>query len=277
MSAPVVPVRHITEEKIVTGEAVELEIHPASPVLRIAARLVDTVITIQVGVLLGNILSPLVESLSSSSARIVMISFAVFIMVLMPFLVEVLTRGSSLGKWAFGIHVVRDDGGTVTARHVMVRTLVAVLEIWGTAGGLGLTAMMVSPKGKRLGDLAGGTMVVALPNPVAHPALLMPPDLGAWASSAQILPLPPALHNEALGFMRTNASLRPDVREILARSLAAKVQVRVSPPPPAPTHPERFLAAVLVVLRDREYFRALHRDAVGAQRRVGLDAPQWGI
>ena len=44
----------------------------------------------------------------------------------------------------------------------------------------------------------------------------------------------------------------PASRHQLGLELASQVQEYVSPPPPAGTHPERFLAAVLTERRNRE-------------------------
>lgn len=269
--------RHIRDESIVTGEAVELEVRPASPLLRMAAGVVDGTVAVMVTVLLAVLGSRVLPPPSASMERVEVIGLVVMVTVLIPLATEVATGGRSLGKWAFGIQVVRDDGGPVTARHTLVRALAGVVELWVTVGSLALVTSLVAPRSKRLGDLAAGTMVVRLPEPRWYAPLLMPPDLAAWASVAQILQPPQGLQAEALAYLRSNSHTAPTVRVRAATSLASRLRVHVAPAPPLGTDPERFIAAVLVVLRDREYARLLDEQATGARRRAAVDAAPFGI
>jgi uncharacterized RDD family membrane protein YckC len=276
-SAAAPPVRRIREESIVTGEAVELEIRPASPLLRAGAALADDVLLL-IGLLVLDIgILRLLDEPTSSMQRILAIGSVLLVLVILPFAVETLTRGRSLGKWAFGLSVVRADGGVITARHSLMRAVTGILEIWATLGSVALVTALVTPRSQRLGDLAAGTMVVRLPDPVRHAPLIMPPDLGAWASGAQVLPCPPALQAEALGFLRSNAELAPEIRRREAVSLATRLSRHVAPAPPPGTDPERFVAAVLVVLRDREYARLLARDERAGRRRAQVDQARFGV
>lgn len=272
-----VPIRRIREEHIVTGEAVELDIHPASPMLRILATASDMVLTLLAVLVTVIFVMQNLGELSTSQVRIFSISVTVCTVFLIPAAVELVTRGQSLGKWAFGIRVVRDDGGVVTARHVAMRHLVGILEVWLLAGGLALMSSLVSPTGKRLGDMAAGTMVVRVPEAMAHSPVIMPLELAQWALSSQILPLSADLQADALGFLRTNRTYAPQVRLAAANRIAERIQARVYPGPPEGTHPERFIAAVLVVLRDREYLRMQARDRRGQARRVEVGARPFGL
>lgn len=58
-------------------------------------------------------------------------------------------------------------------------------------------------------------------------------------------------------FLQRASTTQPAARARLGAQLAAQVEPFVSPPPPWGTHPERFLAAVLVERRDRELFLGL--------------------
>ncbi len=277
MSDAVVPVRRIHEESIVTGEAVELEVRPASPFLRIAAFVVDGLVTILVLLIVVIIASRVIEEPTTSMVRILLIGLVVLAWLVVPVAVEVSTRGRSLGKWAFGLQVVRDDGGVITARHSLMRVLTGIVELWLCLGSIALLTALVAPRSKRLGDLAAGTMVVRVPEPVVNRPLLMPPDLEVWVSSAQILQPPADLQTEALAFLRTASSMKPSIRRPSAESLATRMSAHVAPLPPAGTDPERFLAAVLVVVRDREYDRMTRRDEASDRRRLSATAAPYGI
>ena len=278
MSEDVVPVRRIREESILTGEAVELEVRPASPVLRMAAALVDMAITVLVVIDVVLVQARVVGLPQTSSLmRVWVIGILVLAWIVTPVTVETLTRGRSLGKWALGLQVVRDDGGVITLRHALVRALTGTIEIWATLGSIALVCAVVTPRSKRLGDLAAGTLVVRIPEPVRHLPLLLPPDLREWAARAQILDPGQMLQSDCLAYLRTTGSLNPALRPALAGDLARRLSAHVAPLPPQGTNPERFIAAVLVVLRDREYHRLVARQELARARREAVGAPPFAL
>ena len=162
----------------------------------------------------------IVYGLPSTLGRSLTVFLIFFSFVLLPFLIEAFTRGYSLGKWAFNIKVVRRDGGIITVRHTLVRSLTAIVETYICLGFIAFMSTMFSPKATRLGDLAAGTIVVKVPEPVFYPPLVMPPTT---------------------------------------------------------VNPERFIAAVLVVLRDREYAKELRRQDVLERRREQIERTPFGI
>ena len=89
-------------------------------------------------------------------------SIATFLLVLVggPIAVETLSHGRSLGKLACGLRVVRDDGGPIRFRHALVRGAIGVVEILMTFGVVACVASLVSARGRRLGDVFAGTLVV---------------------------------------------------------------------------------------------------------------------
>lgn len=270
MSEIIAPIRRIEEESLTTGEAVELEIRPASPLLRFVAAFVDLFVTVMTVLILGAICQSVLAELSSSMMRAVLIGTMATVMVIAPTIVETSTRGQSLGKWAMGIRVVRDDGGVITVRHSFLRAVVASIESWMTFGSLAFITMLASPKGKRLGDYAAGTLVVRIPEPAGHYPIVMPEQMRQWAVSAIILPLPSALHNEAFDFLQTNRTLNPQVRERAAMSLLHRLMNFVETPPPPGVHPERIIAAILVVTRDMQFFKEQEKLTRAAERRAQL-------
>ena len=177
----------IQDDFVRTGEAVTLDVTPASPPERFAAAVMDattyTLCTLVLFLMAARFTSP-----SASIQRVIIIGFLSITMFFLPLVVEIATRGRSLGKWAFNLRVVRDDGGAITARHSAVRVSTGILENWGTFGGLAALAEIMSSKGKRLGDLAAGTMVCSQGASVFYPPLVLPPGLEDWARTATILP-----------------------------------------------------------------------------------------
>ena len=79
-------------------------------------------------------------------------------------------RGRSLGKMAMGLRVVSDDGGPERFRQALFRALARCIEIWMFAGGPAVICSLVSAKGKRLGDVFAGTMVISERAPQTEPA-----------------------------------------------------------------------------------------------------------
>lgn len=265
---------------IVTGEAVALEVRPASVLSRVLAFALDAALYLGVGVA-GLVVLANLPGWDDASRAAAAISLLALVMVGLPTAVETATRGRSLGKMAAGLVIVRDDGGPVRFRQALVRALVGIGEVWLTTGAVALLSAILHPRGKRLGDIAAGTYCARLRGgEPPRPPLVMPAELAAWAARADIRTLPDGLALAARRFLGRADRLHPRSREALGRSLAAAVEPLVAPPPPWGTPPERFLAAVLVARRDREYAlgRAarLRAEADGARLRrlpFGLGAP----
>jgi len=76
-------------------------------------------------------------------------------------LFEGLRRGATPGKRKMGIRVVRDDGLPIGFREAALRNLVRAADMLPPpASLLGGLAMLLDPKGRRLGDMLAGTLVV---------------------------------------------------------------------------------------------------------------------
>ena len=217
------------------------------------------------------------QGLPQTLARAIFVIIIFLSLVVLPFVIEVLTHGYSLGKWAFNLKVVRRDGGIITARHSFVRAMTGMVETYMLFGLLSFMATVFSPRATRLGDVAAGTMVIQVPEPIFYPPLVMPPDCAQWASHAQVLPIPDELHFECMNFLHNNRQILDQLRLSIAMSLAGRVSAFVSPKPPTNIHPERFLAAVLVVLRDREYAKELKRQDILETRRQQVEAVPFEV
>ncbi len=116
----------------------------------------------------------------------VLIIFTVLALVGYPIAFETATRGRSLGKMALGLRVVSEDGGPERFRQALFRALAGVIEIWIFAGGPAVICSLLSPKGKRIGDIFAGTVVISERAPRLTPPPPMPPQLAWWASSLQL-------------------------------------------------------------------------------------------
>lgn len=259
---------------LVTGEAVALDLPAATVGVRVASGLVDVLVQ---GLVLAAGLTVALTATSASDEALVGVAGIVSVvaaLVVLPTTVETLTRGRTLGKLALGLRTVRDDAGPIGFRHAFVRALVGVVEIWLLTGVPALVCALVHPRGKRLGDLVAGTYVVRerFPFPVVHPAA-MPPGLAAWASAADIAPLPDGLALAVRQFLSRASSLNPASRATIGTQLVAQALTHVAPPPPADEHPEVVLAAVLAERRRRDEVRLARTEQLLVRLRGGSHVP----
>ena len=263
MSASRVATIDLSAESVRTGEAVELDIIPAEPPYRFASAFVDFAAYGATAVTVLYIVMRSWRHPTDQQQKIFMICLIASATLLAPLAVEALTRGSSLGKWAFSLRVVRDDGGPASLRHIFVRRLVGVIELALFALPT-LVSMFLTTRGKRLGDLAAGTIVVRQPTGAIHP-------------TSVVRPVDRALRREALAFLRANAELAPAVRAAGGTDLAERLRAYAETPVPAGAHPEQVIAAILVVERDKDWRRERTRVAATQERLGRATAGQFGI
>ncbi|MFL6052380.1 MAG: RDD family protein, partial [Actinoallomurus sp.] len=250
--------------ELVTGEAVALDIRVARLASRALALFIDVVL--QLMVLYFCMIFVSLSAPVSDSAVTLGLAILVFVGVLVgyPTITETLTRGRTLGKLALGLRVVADDGGPERFRQALVRALAGFIEFWTLAGSPALIASLVSRRGKRLGDIFAGTIVIQDRVPVnvmLGPVAIMPPQLAPWAGSLELSRLPDPVALAARQYLTRFWELAPRVRDEMGRRLIDQVMTYVSPPPPAGFRPEIYLSAVLAERRHREERRLAERAA----------------
>ncbi len=243
----------LNEFELVTGEAVALDVRPASVILRAAGTIIDWLAYLLLFVAMALLVTWLVgDSIDTALTRALGISGLVFSILVVPMTVETLTGGRSLGKLAIGARIVRDDGGAIQLRHAFIRALVGVMELYFTFGGLAAMTALLNGRSKRLGDLLAGTYSQHERVPADNaPVRGLPLELGEWAETVDIVRLPDQLSRRIAQFLRQASRLTPESRASLAAGLAGEAAAFVSPLPAAPS--EVFLLGVAAVRRDREY------------------------
>jgi len=248
--------------EIVTGEAVVLGLRAASFASRMLAAAIDAVLIVIVFAAGVWASTALLSNSEDATITAIGVALSTLCLVGIPTAVETATRGRSLGKLALGVRAVRDDGGPVRFRHSLVRAVVGLFELWGLFGSPAIICSLVNSKGKRFGDLLAGTYVVRERTAARHvPLPPMPAELAGWARTIDLGRLPQPLATASRQFLARTATLNPASRQALGTELADGLLSFVSPPPPAGTDPERFLVAVLVERRDREFSRLERREA----------------
>lgn len=238
---------------VVTGEAVVLDLRPARLGSRSVAFLLDLAAQAAALFLVFLALDALLQSVDDGMATAIVVVLVVVVLVGYPTAAETFWHGRTLGKAAMGIRTVRLDGGTLRFRHAIVRWLVGWVAEFATC--LAVLVSLLSPTGRRLGDLAAGTVVVhdriaVLPTP----PIVMPPPLAHWAVAADLSGIDDRLATTVRGLLARASYLHPDARRSTTATLATTVAAHVSPPPP-PAPPEHFLHAVIAERARRELSR----------------------
>lgn len=246
---------------IVTGEAVVLELRPASFGTRGVGAAIDFVAELVLLVITLMLAFTLIRHADAATGSLTVLVSVVFCLVIVPVGVETLTRGRSLGKWTMGLRIVRDDGGSIRFRHALIRGLVGFLELIMTVGSIAFLTSLFNEKSKRLGDMLAGTYSLHERVPAPKPVnVFVPIQLQGWTRVADIGRIPDGLARRISAFLQQGARMAPASRNQLAAALADETAAFVAPLPPAGTGPELFLAAVSAERRDRDHARLL-RDA----------------
>lgn len=250
---------------LVTGEAVALDIRVARLASRGCAILVDLVF--QTMLLYFAVYVTAMTSLVADDAWAVGLTLVATVAVVVgyPCVFETLTRGRTLGKMAVGLRVVADDGGPIRFRQALVRALAGFVEFWLLYGSPALVTSFCNRRGKRLGDLFAGTIVIQERVPASAmffgPVAVMPPQLAWWGRSLELSMLSDELAMTARQYLTRFWELLPEVRDSLGQRIASQVVAVVSPPPPPGVRPEILLSAVLAERRYREEWRLAQRRA----------------
>lgn len=274
--------------RLVNGEAVEVDVRVARIGSRMLAFLIDVTLQAVLAwllVALGTMVLLLADTRVTVSSALVdglLVVGAVTVFVGYPVALETLSGGRSVGKLAMGLRVVRLDGGPIQFRHALTRALVGAAVEWPgliipPLGWLAcLAVMIVNPSGRRLGDLAAGTLVLHERTPASWGWVpVMPPPLARWAATLDLTGLDDDLALAVRHFLSRNRRIREPARTRLGYALASDIADRVTPPPPPGTPGWAYLAAVLAERHRRSSARLSARRALSDRIWRGL--PGWPV
>ncbi|GAA4208067.1 RDD family protein [Actinocatenispora rupis] len=253
---------------VISGEAVEVEVRLARVGSRMLAFLLDVTAQLVFGWLLAVIGLLLTVNRSQGVTAGVSVLVLVLVFVAYPVALETLTGGRSLGKLAMGLRVVRVDGGPIGFRQALTRALVGLAVEWPgvlvppLSWLVCLGVMIGQPAGRRLGDLAAGTVVIHERNPAAWgwvPA--MPPYLADWAATLDLTGLDDDLALRVRHYLARNREIIEPARTRLGTELAARVARQTTPPVPPGIPGWAYLAAVVAERHRRASYRMAVRRA----------------
>ncbi len=257
-----------------SAEQVQLELPLAGPATRMLAYLADLVVILLLELMLlvlvfflaaaSPLLTGYLDELRESAGGLasgdptevggfLVVFVALFVLLQLVaewgyFLVcEMTTGGRSLGKALLRLRVVVDGGGRITFRASLVRNLLRLVDILPSSYLVGLIAMVVSPEGKRLGDVAAGTVVVRLDAaPPARPVVsLSGPDSAEFPfDRRQLSALGPAERALVRQTLRRLDDLAPDQAERALERACAVITARLGGDEVPPRRRRAYLEAL---------------------------------
>ncbi|MDR2211903.1 MAG: RDD family protein [Spirochaetaceae bacterium] len=207
--------------RVQTPEGIEYALYPAGLLIRVMAYGIDQIF---LGFILIGVIT-LEEFLLDGALGIWFILLVRFVMDWFYHVFwELFFRGQSPGKKLMGIRVVRSDGFPVDAGSSLIRNLLRFVDTFMGLFIISFVSMAASPGFRRLGDWAGGTLVV-------HTLQSQAPErrgpmswLGEFAPIAPRRPLSYGEKQGILMFARRYPLLGPGRAEEIARPLAALLQ-----------------------------------------------------
>jgi len=195
-----------TVRTVETPEGIELELRPAGPVARGVAWMLDMGIRIAIYLAAGTALA-----FAGKVGGGILLILIFLLEWFYPVLFEVLWEGRTPGKRVMRLQVLMEDGRPEGWGPAMLRSLLMFVDFLPLLYGAGLVAMLTGKEGRRIGDLAAGTVVVHVP--------ATPPTRKAASGGRPMLPSVPLSLEEQraiAAFAERAPSLTPERAQELA-------------------------------------------------------------
>lgn len=137
-------------------------------------------------------------------------------------LFETLWAGRSPGKRLVHIRVVRTDGSPIGFTEAALRNLARLVDFLPVLYTVGMVTMVIDRRGRRVGDLVAGTLVVR-----ERRADLSRYDAPAQGSPAAPVTLSAAEYELVTSFLSRAGQLEPEARVRVALKVAAPLVARL--------------------------------------------------
>jgi uncharacterized RDD family membrane protein YckC len=142
---------------------------------------------------------------------------------------EWLWNGQTIGKRAYGLRVINEDGSPAGFVAVFVRNLVRMVDFLPSFYGLGLLSIVFTSRSQRLGDLAAGTFVVRAPKPqLDWLSLRTVTRSGAPVPAAGVRGLSGEAQRIVREFVAREGTLRARDRARLATEIALRIRPHIT-------------------------------------------------
>lgn len=235
-------------DRLVTPEAVSLDLETAGIGSRVAGALVDG--AIQAAILAAGLIAGALNPAFGEGFWLVVVGIIFFTLVLYGYhgIFEGLWEGRTPGKVAAGTRVVSDRGQPVTWRQVLIRSIFRLIDF----SPIGALAIIFTRRSQRLGDLAAATIVVRDQRQPAPAALVFAPDgrREVLARSMDVSAVSPEEYALVRSFLQRRTSLSGPARSKLAAQLRSSLEAKAGKAG-GPIEPETYLEAVVVAVRER--------------------------
>jgi uncharacterized RDD family membrane protein YckC len=246
---------------LVSGEGVRLTLQPAGVGSRTVAAALDGVLQGVALLVLFLIDAAVAGGADAAAVQAVLVVEIVLVLAGYPIVSEWVSAGRTLGKAAFGLRVVRDDGGPIGFRQALVRGLAGlILEKPGLLFPLttvaGLVTISASAREKRIGDMMAGTVVLnerSAPQALATPPAWVPVPLQPWVLSLDMHRLDDQLALSARQFVSRAHAMSPAAQAALGHEIVRRVLAVTTPPPPPGAPTSALLLSVLAERRRRAF------------------------
>jgi len=235
---------------IVTPEAVLLELRAAGLASRMLAKSLDLLVMFAVFSAGTYVVALVGAGLTGGqggpgTVAVILLTLWVFaVFLVLPIVMEVMTRGRSLGKMALSMRVVTMEGGPTTFRHALGRGLLQPFEVYT---GLAVFPGLFTRPTRRFGDLISGTFVISerVDARTAVPTAFLPP----WGYEPYVAALDVGRIDDSQYVLIRSLLLRchemsPEARWHLTVGLADGIRALVTPQPHHGIAPEVFLQCV---------------------------------
>lgn len=231
------------EITVVTPENVTITYELAGLGSRAIACILDVMLQMLALTALGLVLLGTVTLFSAKRESLILQTlsdFAVGIIIVALFLViigyfiffEATRNGQTPGKKALGLRVVREEGGPVDASGAVIRNLVRVIELTLGFHLSSVLFILFSPKYKRLGDYAAGTIVVkehrTSAEDIETPSIPVVEHTHAESVFVKDVDLLSVDEMAALRrFVERRHELKEDIQETLAQQIAGPIMSKL--------------------------------------------------
>lgn len=195
-----------TVRSVATPEGCELRLRVAGPVARARAFLIDA--AIRFSIFVATVV--LLEYFGSFGRGLMILAYFVLGW-LYNIAFEALNNGATPGKRLCQLTVLREDGTPVGWDAAFIRNTLRFVDAMPVGYAFGLIAMGCNAAGKRLGDMAAGTVVV-------HRTDAAQSAVADDFSEAELPPFPltPAERHALIEYRRRSATLTDERAEELA-------------------------------------------------------------
>jgi uncharacterized RDD family membrane protein YckC len=241
-----------------TPENIEFAYDIAGIGSRFLAAIVDTMLIVVLEIIIFLVLGLLVGVLdlggTTSGSLLAALSTLLGFVILWGYYIafELIWNGQSPGKRIVGLRVVREGGRPITFVSSAIRNLIRIVDFLPAFYGIGVVVMFVDRRARRLGDLAGGTLVVkerrgvTLESLTASGAVTAPPARPGEPVPQPTLPNVQLLNDQDYDlvqeFLSRRGELGREARLRLGAQLASGLQARLGLPQGGDS--ERFLQYV---------------------------------